>query len=499
MGIAAPSHLAARAQGWALLVLGALAYVAYRHATDDEPGAWWLFQGAMLAMGGAFIAWHLHAHGDDPLHPVVSMTVLLYLYATGSSLHAIRTGATYFGVPVGEDVLRPFYACCALGLLGLATGAWAAQCCVAAPTAPCDRRRGWRALDREFWPKALLYGAILALPVWAEVIAHFNPIHVRTYAETATESRRWALANPEGVFFKVLASVPAQFLLVGALVLALKKRGLLWRVPAGLAVLCYVLVPVLGGYRWEVVSVAVMGLAVYHYRVRRLGLWHFAAIVVLGYLAVTGLAIARHGKDPADMLRLLAEGSTASESRAFRLDRSSELWTAQNLMAHLHYVDEGRTTFTYGASLWTEVQLLAPRAILPGRPPSIAEQFSEIVEPGSIAAGKGYGLFILQEGYWVFGEAGILLSMFCLGWCLEGIYLWFMRRMDRDIVALCYGCILGVCMASIRSGIVGQVKMSLMMIVPLLVLGYLPAAPFRRVWRALRCGPATDAKGGPLL
>lgn len=472
------SHLPRRApsvEAWNWLILATAIYVSAWLLTSHEVLGFWLFQATFVAVAGLFLYWHVQTHEGDILHPLVITVLLLYLYATGSSLYVIEEGCTFFEFQVGPDIVDRFHLCCVIGLVGLVMGAWAGQCGSVGTNRQAPVRASWAVPDPECWIKLLVYGVVLALPAMSSVLSHFDPSNVRSYDETCFESRIVALDNPGQVILGVLAAIPAQYLFAGGLLALLRQKYVPLRIFAGVLVGLYVLVPLQGGFRGLVIGPAIMALAVFHYRVKRIGMALFASVVLVGYLFVTAMSIARQTSDLGAMVDIVLAEVRDGNTDRFSLRNSTELLAAQNLMNLMQFIDSGQTSFTYGASIWNDLVVFVPRALYPNRPLAMAQQFAELVNEGATDAGMGYGFFILQEGYWICGVPGVFVTMFFVGWGVEKLYAWFMRRMAYDIVALAYGGFLAVCAASVRSGILIQIKAALMLIVPFFVLGRLPS------------------------
>ncbi len=477
---------------WASLAIVLLFYVASCYAASEEAWRWSAFQITSWALITIFVTQHVREGNGDWLHPLILICVLLYLYTTSSAAAARQEDVTYHGVLINDDILHTFYSCSIVGLTGLILGSWIRQLRSRrlARLAPPQ----WVMPNGECLDHLWSYGLLLGIPLWRYVIGFFNPFGVAAYSEVACEVRlQWA-DDPAAVFQSVLARVPAQGLYGAAILELFRARHPVLAMIGLVTIVAYLMVPLRGGFRGEVIGAVIMVVAYYHYRIRSLNLKTIVLCLGAGYVFVTAMSIARFTNNPVEMIKLVVAEWEAESFAIFGLTRSSEFLTAQNLMAQIRFIEDGETTFTYGASILSELLVFIPRVFFSQRPLSLAEQFTEIMEPGALSLGKGYAFFILQEGYWIYGLPGVFIMMATTGWILERLYQWFMGFIRYDIVLLAYGAMLSVAAASVRSGIVGQFKTGLMLTLPFVVLGYLPRLrgflrhEFRASWNSKKSG-----------
>jgi oligosaccharide repeat unit polymerase len=170
-------------------------------------------------------------------------------------------------------------------------------------------------------------------------------------------------------------------------------------------------------------------------------------------------------------VKVLRENVGASGLAFASLSSSGELAVGQNLMRLISGIQLGETNFTFGASVVSDVLVFLPRSVYPGRPLPLSEKFVEVFYPGVLESGGGYGFFILQDGYWAFGIAGVFIFMLAYGWAVQRIYLAFMKHLTSDLAVFAYSAVYSaIVLAAVRTGTLGSFKGAMINAMPFIVL-----------------------------
>ena len=189
------------------------------------------------------------------------------------------------------------------------------------------------------------------------------------------------------------------------------------------------------------------------------------------YLFVNLITVARRTADPIQMLGYVVTYLTDVGASGLGLAASGELVTGANLHKLIEGLNSGLSDYMYGRNVINEILVFVPRVLYPDRPNSMAEEFVAQFYPGVLEAGGGYGFFILQEGYWMLGLPGILISMYLYGFGLERLYRWFLRNSHSTLATVLYAWVYSILVvSSVRGGIVSSLRAALFVAFPLLCL-----------------------------
>ena len=431
----------------------------------------WTFTALFVLIGGLAARSFHRGRGVDVFAPLVPSIVLLYLYVSGSALYVAEAGSTMFGDPIGRDVLRTFYLASLIGLTGLSAGfLWGR---VSPSPLPEWMRFDPTLTDSELFRILRVLAPVLGALCLPWVIESFDFFRVKGYAEVALEGRLLKREQGTGqpLVEVFLQHLPLALLLGLGLLLLFRARGAAWRVAGAALIGAHMATALLGGQRGVLMLSGTLVLVFVHYRVHQLRGWTLVGIFLAGYLVINGLAFVRVTTDPAMMLALLRQAWDGGDGTFLALAQSGEFAVGQNLMRLISAVQEGQVGFTYGISVLTEALVLVPRAILPGRPLPLSEQFVEIFYPGIREIGGGYGFFYLMEGYWALGLPGVFAFMATFGWGVAVVYRAFTTGTMTDFKAMWYAFVLySLVLASVRTGLIGAFKGALMASIPFLLV-----------------------------
>jgi hypothetical protein len=413
----------------------------------------------------------------DLLGPLPGFLVLLYLYSLASGLFVETHGTTLFGDPVTPSVRQRFYIVCLIGTAGLALGCLlAGRSRVLGNAGATPERRdataGQRNGDVLIRNLCWFIGAVFALLHLPDVLPRFGLAEIQSYGETSLESRIVRMDDHAAGTREFMAVyVPVTLLMAAAAMTLVTARGMSARVFSTLVIASYVIANSLAGSRRFVIEALALVLIVLHYRWRRVGLGVAVALGAGVYLFVNVLSIARVSSEPLVMVRAIVEQWQDVGLEFLALSSSGELLTAANLHRLIAGLDAGETEFTLGQSLLDEAQVFIPQTVIENRPLPLAERFVDVFYPGVREHGGGYGLFILQEGYWALGSTGVFVLMLTFGLAVQGFYRWCIQERNDLIRVIVYGlCYGALVLSSVRMGTLAAIKSSLMTVAPFLTV-----------------------------
>lgn len=429
----------------------------------------WTFSIAYWAAAGLALFALRRGGSIDLLSPLPGLLVLLYLYSLASGLLVDAFGATPFGDPISPSTRGRFYVVCLVGAIGLVLGSWLADIRAAGGAA----RDG---ISRYLPPRVLrnlcwVLGAVTSVVFFSDVSPRFGLSELQSYSATALE-RRVVRFGDATAGTREFASVyvPVTLLLSASVMTIATSRN---KAAAGFSLLVigsYMVANSLAGSRRFVMEALVLCLVVLHYRWKRIGLPLALVLGASAYLFVNVLSVARVSSDPVAMLEAVADHWQDFGPEFLALTSSGELLTGANLHRLMEGLDDGDTTYTYGQSIVDEMLVFVPQTLMEDRPLPLAERFVDVFYPGVRERGAGYGFFILQEGFWALGMAGVLVTMIIYSYGIQRFYSWCIHDRGDLIFVLVYGlCYGSLVLSSVRIGMLAAVKSSLMTVAPLLV------------------------------
>ncbi|MBU5636063.1 oligosaccharide repeat unit polymerase [Geomonas sp. Red69] len=425
----------------------------------------------------------------DLLSPVIGFVVLLFLYSVASAVDVETNLTTYYGDYISDDTLTQYYAICLIGLSGLMLGILAVKTEISSKVhlkLPSNR------LIRQcIIAMGIVLGAVFAV----NLTDFFDFLHIKSYGEMALISRVEKMKDSTAGLVEVFTQkIPIAYILSSATILMFKRHWLL-RLVGFTIIVDYLVVNTLSGWRGLVISAAVTVFAYYHYRVREIKLRTGIMIGSFLYLFMNVMSIVRVTSNPLEMLSVFWDYFSVYGAKFLQLSSSGELIVGENLMRLIQGISDGETHFSYGWSIITELMVFMPRIFFDERPLPLNEQFVEVFYPGVREIGGGYGFFFLQEGYWAFGAVGVFIFMFCYGLITQKIYQKFRKYCNNDLVLLSYGGIYyALVISSVRNGILGSVKATLMSLIPFVIV-YVALKVFRSLKAASRINSKLQRNG----
>jgi hypothetical protein len=425
------------------------------------------------------------SHGHiDLFSPVIGIPILVLLYSWGSGLFVDATGRTPFDDSIADSTRVIFYVC---GLVGVASFMAGALCAQRVTVLPFRLAGEPSVVPASWYLVAGVVGLAWAVIFFADVFPKFNFLNVESYYDTAYESRVERMEDVTAGVREVFTIYPAIVLTISFAAIAVLKRDapLPARVLGAVVLAAYFATHTLSGGRHQIVQALILLAMYYHYHIRAVKPVATALAGAALYLFVNLITVARRTADPIEMLRFVVTYLTDVGASGLGLAASGELVTGANLHKLIEGLNSGLSDYMYGRNIINEILVFVPRVLYPDRPNSMPEEFVAQFYPGVLEAGGGYGFFILQEGYWMLGLPGVLISMYLYGFGLERLYRWFLRNSHSTLATILYAWVYSILVvSSVRGGIVGSLRAALFTAFPLLCLWWCLAKV--RKWTATR-------------
>lgn len=436
-----------------------------------------------LTISVIFISIYTGEEELDFFSPGIGLVILLFLYSLSSALFVESTGVTAHNDPVSERTITVYYYSCIAGLAGLSCGMLWAQRFNSRPLR-LSFESNILLNNKLFYRKLLAAVIVLSVLLCSKILPWFNFTKVESYAMRSTAVRVERMENAAaGMQEAFLVNLPIMLILCLATYFLFKKRNLFLR-GAGLFIIAsYLVRNTMAGWRGQVMAALIIPAIYYHYRVRRISTTFAITSGVLVYLFVNVMSFVRSTSNLGEMYDLIATSLQQGNLKFLSLTSSTELLVGTNLHRLIAGIENMETSFTYGWSIISELLVFIPRFFYFSRPLSLSENFAATFYPGSLEEGAGFGFFFLQEGYWAAGITGVFMLTFVYGWMTQMIYQWVLRNLEHDIVPFIYAAVYNVLVLSaVRTGLFGNFKNVLMVLLPFLFVVIMPTLQIRQVF-----------------
>jgi oligosaccharide repeat unit polymerase len=406
----------------------------------------------------------------DPFNPYFGLALLLYLYSVSTILFVEEFGVTYYGEAAPASALNQYALACLLGLVGLVLGTRVYSRIRPLAPAPLNSGNGnSHDLQTRILFGGLLWLAILLSPFYAD---RFNFLDVVSYADAALAVRLERMADSAaGIREVFLKDFPSTVVICWATAVLFNRQAPTWRrVLGGAVLMAFLATSLLSGWRGQLMSAALVPVMYFHYRVRHLRLREVLAAGVGAYVLVNALTIMRAASSIGEMLALLGDERLERGLWFLALSQSGELATSANLLRLIIGIDTGETGFMWGGLVASQIGSVVPRALWPDRPPLGNELFAQVFYSDVYEAGGGFGFFVLQDGYWDFGLAGVVVYSGLLAVLVRWLYDELVVRRANTFSFLLYAVMYGqLVMSSVRTGLLASLKAAMMLALPFLV------------------------------
>lgn len=398
---------------------------------------------------------------DDVLEPFL-VVIFLYSAYSWSAIWAVEISREE-AFPVG--VLLTYYLCIIVGLISF----------MLAYSYAVGGRRPFHRVTRPLQSSRTFYYLCLATTLVVAVIKRnylartFDPRQIEAYSKAATPWRKEALVDPLSGLVGASEMFIVTLLLTCLLLPTFTKRkfGVLGFSLTGV----WALLALKSGGKIIPLTLILAALIYRHYYVRPIRLRSIAVLGMLLYFPLTMLNNVRNTTS-LTLMASNAAGLVREDPNILSPAKSGELVGPPfTLLKVIEAIDSGQLTYSYGKTDLDELLTFIPRAVYPARPQPLSLQYMASFYPSEMQKGQGFGFFVPTEGYWAFGVVGVCLQMAAYGAILGALYRFFRENLQNGIIVLIYVMVwFPLIVATIRTGLIGSVKGTLMTVGPLLVL-----------------------------
>jgi hypothetical protein len=316
--------------------------------------------------------------------------------------------------------------------------------------------------------KACWFLAIaFSLLTLGDLVNFFDLSRIAPYTEWAGRLRMERTAS--SVVFEYLDAT-AMMLMISAVILASfvrKKLSILGFVVVAL----YTIPSIMAGQKTQVVYGALLIAMLVHYRIKPI---RFGQAILLGVCLYVVATMINHVRKTADLSVMFSDGINLirDDPEILLPARNGELiGPPTSLLEVMKGINNGNLSFSYGYTYLSEASTFIPRFLYPGRPLPLAEVYMESFYAREAVQGRGRAMFLLTDGYWAFGYAGVILEMLAFGWVVSFIYRVFRSNSHSAPVVLIYlNLIIPIIALAIRGTLLGTIKGILMSFAPFAIM-----------------------------
>ncbi|NLO90658.1 MAG: hypothetical protein GX410_01525 [Elusimicrobia bacterium] len=432
-------------------------------------------------------AMHLYSgRQSDLLSPPVFFACIFYLYTVSGAAGILQYNQGAYGESFSAVDVSLYLMFCLMGFAAACVGFCTANLFKEPQTAALEHR-----LDAaNMAGKLLLLALPLAVLGWDKHLsASFDFLHAKSYAEAALSSRLEyrAAGDSAGVMQVFFQQVPLTAILALVALLIFNSRYKAAKIVATLILLAHIATVIRIGGRSMLALLAIMGVALYHYKVRNIKFKHFAAVILGGYIMLPLMSVARAAHTPTEMPAQVIATLKESKLAMFSPANNSELVASQTFMRLISAIQTRETQFLGFDGLYRMVAVFVPRTLMPERPLPMSELFTERLYPDIWKQGGGMGFFNLMEGYWIAGASTMLLLAFIYAIGVQYVYRLFLRNSASTVACVWYALFINATViCAIRGGLFTTLKVALISSIPFIaVMAFPNARLFERIGNAL--------------
>lgn len=397
---------------------------------------------------------------NDIFYPKYILLIFFYLYSLAgiSAIEFIGTDSQGTVIPI--KILDDYIVSCLIGLFGLCLGFSLFK--------TKNRTKEYVIYFNDKKAYKLLSFYVLAALIFnfKKIFEKYNFLSVQSYAETALsyrlEFQESSASGLSQVFFLDSPILLLNFILIYKF---FKSKNKIIKILYIIPYISCVLTAILSGFRGHLVAILVPFLFLAHYQFKRFELSPIKVLIsvffgFIGYTAINLLAFLRSTSDIKEMSNIIYD-LFANRSFVFNsIANSGELTTSINLMRLMLGIERGEVNFTYGLSFINEILVFVPLLLFPNRPNSVSEEFVISFHPEIHEIGGGLGQFCLLEGYWAFGNIGVLFTSVVFTYLLAKFYSKILPYLAiSPVFVLLYSQVFNSTVISVvRGGYIGSIK-----------------------------------------
>jgi len=412
----------------------------------------------------------------DPLSPPVFFACVFYLYVISGAAGILQYNQGAYGESFSAVDVSLYLMYCLMGF---------AAACAGFCTSNLLKEPQPSALEHRFDAanmagKLLLLALPLAVLGWKNHLsASFDFLHSKSYAEAALSSRLEyrAAGDSAGVMQVFFQQVPLTAILAFVALIFFNSRYKIAKIVATLILMAHIATVMRIGGRSLLALLAIMAVALYHYKVQNIKFKHLAVVILGGYLMLPLMSVARAARTPSEMPEQVALTLQESGLDIFSPANNSELVASQTFMRLISAIQTRETSFLGFDGLYRMVAVFVPRTLMPDRPTPMQELFTEKLYPDIWKTGGGVGFFNLMEGYWIAGVSTMLLLVFIYALGVQYVYRLFLRNSTSTVACIWYALFINATIiCAIRGGLFITLKVALMASIPFVAAMAFPNA-----------------------
>lgn len=299
-----------------------------------------------------------------------------------------------------------------------------------------------------------------------EPLLDFIRFDPKPYTETAFRSERTAATGPLGFVKEVYIHCLIFLLLLPQLSIGRVSYLRL------LIVALYVVFTIKGGSKGPLIYCFLILLINYNYNFKRV---NGILVILLVIILIPLFSVFTHVRYVSSITgmfeigaKLLVENPRLALPIAF-----GEFTGPTGILFKIIDYTGSSNAFNYGSRWLDELLVYIPIAILPDRPLPISEYY---VQSFLSNAPKGYGAgwYILADGYWAFGHAGIVIMISFFAFLSALMHWFYLSNKNNPLFMLGYPYLYFLFfITSIRTGIFGTLKVAMMYTIVLVVIYFI--------------------------
>jgi oligosaccharide repeat unit polymerase len=381
----------------------------------------------------------------DVLDPGLGFVILLFCYGFLSYFFNISTRLIDFNVEVRYAIAIT------VGLLGF-IGGYKLKPTKGHGTDIVDLRR---LHSKNIIITIVLVALALNLvdPTHIIQLLKFDPL---SYTEVAFRAERTSVSGP----YAFMSEISLHFIFFMFLVRGYENK----KTPYfGFAIiLLFAIYYFKGGSKGILIYALLMFLIYYNYRISRLDWKPVSVLFVTLLLIFSVYSHVRYVSDIGSMIELGVQ--LVGEMPEVLLPVSFGEFTGPpgTLFDIIEGSESGFKHLSYGITWLNEIQVFIPQFLYPDRPLPGSELYMKLFKPNALD-GIGDGWFIINDGYWAFGQVGVFVILFAYGLLLKRIYNYFIKNNYKSFVLLTYPYVYFILViTSVRTGFFGSIKVLLM-------------------------------------
>ncbi len=354
--------------------------------------------------------------------PYFLFPLVFFIYSFAGLLFYYDNYSDIFGNNIGSNIGFYYLITCLIGLLGFYLGFYFVLFYkIKFRILPSVSQNNFKYL-------ILFYCLISLLINFDGIMSQFNLFDVKSYGEVAFDSRIDLRNNKELALIEILFQTTPIYLFLYYCFETFKKSKTIFKYFYVFPAIILVLHSFLSGTRAAFIS---YGLFIYFYfyfnniNLKSVSylkgvLYFFIALSV--YSIINIIPIVRSASNFSQMFSLFETFYDQNGLTFLKLQNSSELQTSVNLQKLQHEIINNNQNLTYGINMVNDLLAFIPRIFFNNRPLPTSELFAYNFYNEIYSQGGGMGMFVLIDGYWSFGNFGVLITSFLFSIFIAIIY-----------------------------------------------------------------------------